>query len=104
VMYRGRVVESGPAALVRSQPRHPYTRSLHDAVPADHPARRRLTAGGTDAGQPDDRENPPRAAYATDSCVFADRCPAVADRCRTQRPPVVTEPDGRTHACFFPLT
>src|SRR5262249_47109592 len=43
VMYRGRVMESGPAELVRGRPRHPYTKSLHDAVPADHPARRKLT-------------------------------------------------------------
>jgi ABC-type glutathione transport system ATPase component len=128
VMYRGRVVESGPAALIRSRPRHPYTRSLHNAVPADHPARRRLIAGtGSSAPQRDDLRNPRPAAWGEgagavggantvwaggpagrlqglDSCVFADRCPAVADRCRTERPPVVTEADGRTHACFFPLT
>lgn len=45
VLYAGRVVETGPAALVRAQPRHPYTKALHDAVPADHPARRRAAAG-----------------------------------------------------------
>jgi oligopeptide/dipeptide ABC transporter ATP-binding protein len=103
VMYRGRVVESGPAHLVRSQPRHPYTRSLHDAVPADDPARRRLVAP-SGAAREDDPAEPAGRAPATDSCVFADRCPAVQDRCRTERPPVVTEADGRTHACFFPLT
>jgi oligopeptide/dipeptide ABC transporter ATP-binding protein len=104
VMYRGRVVESGPAALIRSRPRHPYTRSLHDAVPADDPARRRLIGGSGATGRDDPPGDPPAAAPATESCVFADRCPAVADRCRTQRPPVVTEADGRTHACFFPLS
>jgi ABC-type glutathione transport system ATPase component len=116
VMYRGRVVECGPAQLVRSQPRHPYTRSLHDAVPADDPARRRLVAASGSVGRGDDPPNPPRdgrgddpqaeparRAPATDSCVFADRCPVVRDRCRTQRPPAVTDADGRTHACFFPL-
>ena len=46
VMYAGRVVETGPAALIRSSPRHPYTRALHDAVPADHPDGRRLAARG----------------------------------------------------------
>jgi ABC-type dipeptide/oligopeptide/nickel transport system ATPase component len=39
VIYRGRVVETGPAELMRSRPRDPYTKSLHDAVPADHPDR-----------------------------------------------------------------
>ena len=46
VMYAGRVVETGPAALIRSSPRHPYTKALHDAVPAGHPDDRRLAARG----------------------------------------------------------
>ena len=33
VMYRGQVVESGPAADVLARPRMPYTRALLDAVP-----------------------------------------------------------------------
>jgi len=46
VMYGGRVVETGPAELIRRSPRHPYTKALHDAVPADHPRHRKL-AGRT---------------------------------------------------------
>jgi peptide/nickel transport system ATP-binding protein len=112
VLYRGRVVETGPAALVRAHPRHPYTKSLHDAIPADHPARRRLVAAGpagpsgpspaARTGKPSKPD--PGAAQLASSCVFADRCPRVQDRCRAERPPLVTEPDGRSHACFFPLT
>ncbi len=113
VMYRGRVVESGPAELVRSQPRHHYTKSLHDAVPADHPARRRLAttsviseanlaAQTTSAGGTAAAVTSPRSPHAT-CCAFADRCPAAQARCHAERPPTVTEPDGRTHACFFPL-
>jgi peptide/nickel transport system ATP-binding protein len=33
VMYRGRVVESGTAASVLSEPRHPYTRALLESIP-----------------------------------------------------------------------
>src|SRR5829696_630718 len=47
VLYRGRVMETGPAQTVCSTPRHPYTRKLLDAVPipdpvaqAEHRARR----------------------------------------------------------------
>jgi peptide/nickel transport system ATP-binding protein len=98
VMYRGRVVETGPAELVRSRPRHPYTKSLHDAVPADHPARRRLVAAGSAAGQ--DGAGP---ASGPDRCVFAGRCPRAQARCHAERPPLVVEADGRSHACFFPL-
>jgi peptide/nickel transport system ATP-binding protein len=118
VMYRGRVVETGPAGLVRGQPHHPYTKSLHDAIPASHPSRRRLAAParGMSGARADvlGMEAPTangarasrsrtRGAAGTDSCVFAGRCPRVQDRCHAERPPVVQEADGRSHACFFPL-
>jgi oligopeptide/dipeptide ABC transporter ATP-binding protein len=111
VMYRGRVMESGPAELVRARPRHPYTKSLHDAVPADHPARRRVSApaslravsghavtGTAPAGQAGSG-----GPGGPDCCVFASRCPAAQHRCHAERPPTVTDTDGRSHACFFPL-
>lgn len=41
VMKDGLVVEDGPAEQVFEAPQHSYTRMLLDAVPADHPSRRR---------------------------------------------------------------
>ncbi|WP_406857482.1 ABC transporter ATP-binding protein [Alsobacter sp. KACC 23698] len=38
VLEKGRVVESGTAAQVLTQPRHPYTRGLLDAIPSLDPA------------------------------------------------------------------
>jgi len=40
VMYRGRIVEIGPADSVYRTPSHPYTRRLLDAVPVLDPAER----------------------------------------------------------------
>ena len=40
VMYLGRIVEAGPADEVLSRPKHPYTRTLLDAIPQPDPRRR----------------------------------------------------------------
>ena len=41
VMYRGRVVEEAPTERIFSDPRHPYTRALLDAIPAANPRDKR---------------------------------------------------------------
>jgi ABC-type oligopeptide transport system ATPase subunit len=41
VMFRGRVVEMGPAAALFDRPQHPYTRALLSAVPVIDPGTRR---------------------------------------------------------------
>jgi len=41
VMYKGRVVEQAPTAAIFANPRHPYTRSLLDAIPVTNPRDRR---------------------------------------------------------------
>jgi oligopeptide/dipeptide ABC transporter ATP-binding protein len=41
VMYRGRVVEEAPTERIFSDPQHPYTRALLDAVPATNPRDKR---------------------------------------------------------------
>src|SRR6476659_5100211 len=52
VMYAGRIVESGPAAEVYHDPRHPYTIALLRSVPRlDRPRKARLDP---DDGQPPD--------------------------------------------------
>lgn len=41
VMLRGRIVEVAPVEQIFRDPRHPYTRSLLDAIPIPDPSRRR---------------------------------------------------------------
>jgi oligopeptide/dipeptide ABC transporter ATP-binding protein len=66
VMYAGRIVETGPAAAVLHDPRHPYTQGLIRSIP-------RIDAGRHEAitairgAMPDMRNLPP-------GCSFHPRC------------------------------
>jgi peptide/nickel transport system ATP-binding protein len=78
VMYRGLVMEEGPADEVARTPRHPYTRLLVAA----------------EAGRAGGRAEAPPAA----GCPFAPRCHLATDICRTQVPPLVRR-TGFSIAC-----
>lgn len=42
VMYKGQIVETGPAMKICSTPEHPYTKALISAVPGTHPRDKRI--------------------------------------------------------------
>ncbi len=92
VMYLGRIVEVLPHA--RDTPRHPYARALMNSHFEADPTRRK-------AVQILKGEIPSPFNLPT-GCVFAARCPAVTDLCRTDRPALVTGSDGHQIACHHP--
>ncbi|AXC50591.1 ABC transporter ATP-binding protein [Paracoccus suum] len=95
VLYAGRVVESGPARAVIDAPAHPYTRGLVDSIPDPaNPQTRLRQIRGT---VPDLRALPT-------GCAFAGRCPRVAERCLTERPPLAPVRSAQSAACHFPLS
>jgi oligopeptide/dipeptide ABC transporter ATP-binding protein len=93
VMYAGRLVESGPAAAVYHNPRHPYTIALLRSVPRlDRPRQERLDPV---EGQP------PDLTRLDGGCAFRPRCRFAVDACAAAQPPL--EPAGVTGhlaACF----
>jgi oligopeptide transport system ATP-binding protein len=74
VMYLGRIVEMGPAAIICENPAHPYTKLLLLAVPDIS----------------DDRDSPetlpsgdiPNPISPPPGCHFHPRCPVSDERCR----------------------
>jgi oligopeptide/dipeptide ABC transporter ATP-binding protein len=93
VLYLGAIVESGPTALIFNHARHPYTRALFSAqLSTDVRERRERVVLQGEIPSP---VNLPRG------CSFAGRCPAADDRCRAERPALVTESAVQI-ACFKP--
>jgi peptide/nickel transport system ATP-binding protein len=92
VMYRGRIVEQGPAAVILRRPAHPYTQALRDAVPRLEPGRRRRRARAEPAAP---------ETFFEQGCAFAGRCPRAEARCRAEAPALrMVAPDQRA-ACHL---
>jgi peptide/nickel transport system ATP-binding protein len=77
VMYLGRLVELADKQQLFSNPQHPYTRMLLDAIPKMHDTGRARTPVQGEVPNP---LNPPTG------CTFHPRCPQVTDICRTESP------------------
>ena len=93
VMYAGRIVESGAAAALYHNPRHPYTIALLRSVPRlDRPRQSRL----------DPIEgSPPDLTQLDPGCSFRPRCRFAIPRCAEAPPPLIPagEP-GQMSACY----
>jgi peptide/nickel transport system ATP-binding protein len=85
ILYRGRLVEIGPAMSVMTAPLHPYTRQLIAAVPVPDPDYEA-------AGLPEARA--PALEPGAAGCAFVARCAQSVDVCRG-RDPVLAATGGR---------
>ena len=89
VMYAGRIVEAGPAAMLFGHPLHPYTQGLLASVPV--PEGGQLLAGIPGQQPPPGHRGP--------GCSFAPRCGIALDECRG-RVPEPAPMAGRTVRCL----
>jgi oligopeptide/dipeptide ABC transporter ATP-binding protein len=94
VMYLGRIVETGPAAEVYSDPLMPYTKALLSAVPLADPTvertRERIVLRG----------DIPSPAAPPSGCPFHTRCPWAIEECRSTVPDMHEIKPGHFAACI----
>ena len=93
VMYAGRIIETGPIAVVLAAPFHPYTMGLRNAFPTISDERRQLISI---PGNLPNLINPPVG------CRFAARCPFRTDHCERVDPPLVKVGEDHFSACHYP--
>jgi len=92
VLYLGKVVESGNAKDVYSNPQHPYTRALMSAVPVPDPKaniNREILKGDI-----------PSALSPPSGCVFRTRCQYADTSCAQTIPNTVNINKQHSAACF----
>jgi peptide/nickel transport system ATP-binding protein len=90
IMYRGEVVEEGPAADVFAHPAHPYTEGLLAAIPSTEPGRL----------APKLRGEPASPIGRVQGCPFRSRCPYVQDVCVADAP-TLAPVGAQLSACHF---
>ena len=95
VMYLGQMVEFADWDSLYSNPLHPYTRSLLEAVPVPDPFTEKTRERQIVQGEvPSPMQRPAGGAFST-------RCPYATDRCRTQMPLLKDQGDGHKVACHL---
>ena len=92
-LYRGGLIEYGPAKEIMDNPAHPYTELLMNAVP-------RVGEKWDESMVMPDMED---KEYSITYCKFAPRCPYAKDECRKSRPDMIEFGDERKVLCFHPL-
>ena len=92
VLYAGRVAESGITREIFTNPQHPYTRGLMNAIPK--PGSRGKAMAAIPGSVP---SNP----GALTGCPFAPRCEFAFDRCRSEVPGMFEVGEQHYAACFL---
>jgi peptide/nickel transport system ATP-binding protein len=96
VLYAGRKAEEAPTVALFTEPQHPYTIALLDAIPR--------RSEGRDPGRRM-REIPglvPSLHELPTGCAFADRCPRADELLCARVPELRSVRSGHVVACFHP--
>lgn len=92
VMYKGRIMEYGPAEAIYDHPAHPYTQALLAAAPLPDPEKNKAWQP-----LPTDRPGPLPTPMG---CTYGDFCAQAQRRCREKDIESVELDDGRWVRCW----
>jgi peptide/nickel transport system ATP-binding protein len=91
VMYAGEIVEDAEVHRLFSEPKHPYTKGLLSCLP--NGTKDNSTLRSIPGTIPDLR--------GFQGCKFTSRCPFAFDRCRSERPQLLSVNEEQRAACFL---
>ncbi|HEU5221561.1 MAG TPA: oligopeptide/dipeptide ABC transporter ATP-binding protein [Candidatus Nitrosotalea sp.] len=94
ILYRGKIVETGPINEVLSSPHHPYTQALLDSISNPDPENLHRDHKI--------RINESSGTQEHLGCRFMPRCPYAIDKCK-QEPELEKISDTRQVACFVKI-
>lgn len=92
IMYKGQVVEEGPAQEVFRNPRHPYTQLLKASVPDPDDIAKRPAPEGLPASP---------TVQSSTGCAFAPRCSQAQSTCFTDKPALRETAQGYRVRCDY---
>lgn len=92
VMYAFEFIEVGTTHEVFTEPTHPYTRALLNAIPNLDTPRAEMTP--IEGSAPDPVEVPK-------GCSYHPRCPMADEQCRERSPPFYDASETHRSACFY---
>lgn len=92
VIYRGDIVEKGPAEEVMLNPFHPYTKMLLESVPEPNPESRWESISEFSPLE--------LKEYRSVGCKFAKRCPQAFSKCYESKPDLVLVTQNRSVRCW----
>lgn len=97
VMYAGRKVEEGSTVQIFKRPLHPYTSGLLGAIP-----RINQEQNCRDYSLKEIKGVVPPLLKRPKGCSFSPRCPRVLDKCRVEKPSLISLSTDQQAACFNP--
>lgn len=94
IMYAGKIVEKAPVEHIFTEPLHPYSEGLINAIPSLSKAKTKMLSSIPGS--------PPNLLYPPSGCRFHPRCEYAKDICRRENPPLLPYQKGKVYcSCHF---